>query len=353
MTPLADTPHPIGSDFASPGTDLLLDRDVAPPWELTPATTSYVQTGRGALRLIARSLSSQGYDTVLIPAFLCESMILPFDELGWRIIPVPMTHQLTMDPDALQAAISSVGSTPVILTAEYFGCQPQQALVDALIKARSLGTIIIDDETHRIFAPGGIPADYRVASLRKLLPLADGAYIGTSTSAIPIATGPDRQEGAARWIGMDALAFQPLSALHEQFQQANKNLEECIGIRPPTARSMSVLRHLNYPVMAAKRIDNSNRLMAQLAGICTIINPPDGNTIPSHLVIRVPEPRRVQASLAAMGVFCPIHWPQPPRLRDVTDWPHDILSIPIDHRYDRADMDRIAAALRGLVEKSR
>jgi hypothetical protein len=50
-------------------------------------------------------------------------------------------------------------------------------------------------------------------------------------------------------------------------------------------------------------------------------------------------------------VYCPVHWPAPAETEAaVRNLSAKILTIPADQRYTLADMDRVAAIVRGARE---
>ncbi len=337
----------IGSDFEAPSDEILFPGMVDPPWKQKAEATVLVQTGRGALRLISRALRADGYQAVMVPSYACDSMIRPFFEDLWQIVPLPVEQDASLDPERVADALGGVKKKTALLFAEYFGRSPSSDMTNVLTWARDHGLLVIHDKTHQVYTSVNVPADVSFGSLRKLLPVADGAFISSSRMVILPEEETENTSGLMRWEAMDRLQRfdEDPDKIRNAHIHANEALEALPGTGKPTERSAWTLSHLNYELLAERRVGNARALSSFLDGVVDIINPPVGRTLPSHLVIRVPDAKRAQAFCAARQVFCPIHWPQTSLTFSHYSWPNDLLSLPVDHRYDDTDMRRVADAV--------
>ncbi|MFF1571168.1 hypothetical protein ACFVWR_00345 [Leifsonia sp. NPDC058292] len=337
--------------FQTPGPQL-------PPWALPDERLVSVETGRQALALLAERLRRPEGGTVLAPGYLCDSMIEPFISHGWTVEAYAMTGQLSVDHHDVRArarALSRTTRGPVVaLLALYFGSEPDDDYRALVADLQAQDLVVIDDETHRVFRAGGAGADYSIASLRKTLPLADGAYVrGGAADDIrePLAAYAEHP----RWTAMDDKRRQldgepdtvdPRSA----FAAANHELEKSDIPRAISTRSLTAIEVLDYASMERARLENAGVLTTLMGDIgIPVLNPPGPRLVPSHLVIRVKDAGAVQAAAARAGVYCPIHWPPSELLEGGTDWPSDVLSLPVDHRYDSGDMRRIASVIEAAL----
>lgn len=339
---------PIGSDFDSPGAEWLRTGAGHAPWEREARVVEYSQTARQALGAIAEVLSRRGYTRIAVPGHFCDSMIEPFTARGWRVEPVRMTESLSLDLADLERSVDGRQDTAV-LAAEYFGRIPGAEYRDVMRAFQDQGVPVIEDETHRPLAPGGVVAEYRIASLRKVLPLAEGAYVCHDgeplfSRELPVAS-------SLRWDAMDAKRDGEPGAdgatVRQLFERANADMESSIEPHGVTPRTAETIRRLDFEAFAARRLTNSLVLAAELRriGLPMVNDPVSGGFAPSHLVIRISQAREAQAALARESIFCPIHWPRPLAIEWRGPWPDDLLSLPVDHRYTEADMARIADAL--------
>lgn len=332
----------IGSFFETPRRDLLKNAGKA-PWDNGP-NVSYVQTGRQALAAIATHYAKQGRDQLLVPEFLCESMLVGFDKQHWNFVFYRVTDRLTIDYDEVFCKISDPGRT-VVMTAAYFGNEPTDEHVRLVRHLRDLGTRVVEDETHRVLGALEPLGDVAIASLRKVLPVADGAYIRGD-----LEVKPSVLRSHTGWQAMQHKFEGDLASAQETYKEASEVLSSWLS--PPAVaseRSLDTLFTLKYEELRKRRCENARTLRMAIADI-EGVEPVVSAAVPSHLVIRISNPKKIQKSLAERGIFCPIHWPQPARLQG-SNWKDDLLSLPVDHRYDRGDMLHIANQLEAAMER--
>jgi len=323
------------------------------PWERDNRDVAYAETGRQALGFVAEQLWNDGYRTLLVPEFLCDSMLAPFLALHpWIVVPVAVDIHFAMDLGDLEFIASQVDGPFVALMALYFGRLPDDHYRAAVHSVQCSGGVVIDDETHRLFAPGDAGADISIASLRKLLPVADGAYIGGRFARM--AAESQFEEGPhGRWAAMELKSryfagHASARSVREAFSIANKSLEQIGMTFRVSARTVATVGRLNYTDLAAARSENSRVLQRGLTGApgLRIINPIESVSIPSHIVIDGVDAQVAQQALSVRGVYCSIHWPPSELLAAKRPWPRSCLSVPIDHRYNNDDMTRVAQVIR-------
>lgn len=332
----------IGSFFESPGAELTRNK-FTPPWEDSQRVT-YVQTARQALAAIAVKYAKEGRNILLAPEYLCGSMLHGFDTVHWQLELYQVTESFAIDSENLVSKVTDPLRT-VVLSATYFGNEPNDQHISAMKLLRAQGARVIEDETHRVLGPLEPLGDVAVASLRKVLPVADGAYIRGDSDIYP-----EIEREHSGWKAMDQKRSGYLEAARNTYKVANTELNSWLS--PPARASDRTLRTLpvlDYQELKRRRRENGavlRGLLGELTGI-QIINHAE---IPSHLVIRVPDAEGVQRRLASAGIFCPIHWPRPDRLQ-TRAWRENVLSLPVDHRYNSDDMGRVAKQLRLAVVK--
>lgn len=342
----------IGSDFESTATATATDNgsngieNESLPWALTGTALEYVQTGRQALAAIAAYLYERDFDKIIFPGHYCESMISPFIDVGFEIVSVPVKDSIRMDlGKTWDEAHKFLGRTAVFGML-YFGELPDKEYSDFVRSLSNSGIPYVEDETHRLFQPGGVDADFTVGSLRKLLPVADGAYLRHKKQNNVVAEITDNQSAELRWLAMDAKAKNDTDFL-EKMTKANEALELGHGAASMSERSLATINSLNYQKLASQRTSNAKVLYSLLndLGIPTLERD-WGQITPSHLVIKTIDAAQLQRQLAQYQVYCPIHWAAPNQQPRQSKWKDGLLSIPVDHRYGDSDMERIVNVLR-------
>lgn len=340
----------IGSDMdTQTGVHTVTD-ELSPPWG-DGLGIVYYSTARQILQELADGLWSAGYRTVFIPTLICESVIAPFTRQPWTVEVFP--SEFFSDSDELTRKITTP-ATSVLISLHYFGIAPLSEYKKIVSELQAAGVFVIEDETHRIFnVEAKTIGNVGIASLRKLLPVADGAYARGETTFI--AAPSIQAESNSRWEAMDEKSQKLLvpDSIASAFAVANCELESEIksGI---SFRSFRTLRRLDYGFLGNKRRENFffllNKLTEHGLGSAVVFGVSEkSNDVPAFLVLRVGDAPLLQKYLADHKIYCPIHWPAPEHPGYKKVQPPNILSIPIDHRYGIEEMAYVAEALEGIL----
>lgn len=277
-------------------------------------------------------------------------MLEPFVRAGWSLHHYLVDDKLSPIPESILKIVRNRSTPIAILGAHYFGRTPEQDYIDVISELTAEGVSVIEDESHRLFRPGQVDAEFAFASLRKLLPVADGAYIRVSQTSEIMDVFPSSR-GLEHWNAMDAMKHaQDETALRNSrawIQRENLNLESVYTPMTISERSLQTVHTLNYKKIEARRIQNACFLSDELQNVgYQILNAPTDSLVPSHLVVQLREPLLVQRRMAEKKVYCPIHYPRSELLPQSIEWRKDLLSLPIDHRYDLNDMELVISCLR-------
>jgi len=319
------------------------------PWE-DGSDVTYVESGRQALSIVETELRKNGHMHLYVPSVFCDSMIGPFVDNGWVITVLPTDNNLSVRPGDLIERVED----GALLHAPYFGRQDSPVMLEALDEIRQRGVAVVVDETHRVFSGPSKVADFRVASLRKLLPLHDGGYVAGISCAPDVSsqassTGVPTLRQAAMRAKSDALASGDASKPHLQLFSRVEHATE-IATRPVrmSEESTSLLWRLDTEKISRRRELNATSLTQALgeSDQYRVINPPTSDLLPSHLVLETGDVVGLRRALTKERIYCPIHWRISRLLSGPLDWPTRYLSIPIDQRYSEKDMTRISEFIR-------
>lgn len=351
MTSAAESRR-IGGEFELNYSDLEFDTTANPILPSFGAQhETWVDTGRSALAVIARHLvTTAAESTVWLPAYLCESIVMPFLRKGLRVRFYSVGERL----DRIDA-YPVPGDT--LLFIHYFGCRNHTAM-HRVAEFRAMGVCVIEDCVQAALTIGiGTNGDYAVTSLRKFLPQPDGALLASRAPITVEADVADEAFVSARFVGKlrrgrgeRSESFLPL------FVQSERLLsDEC-------PRSMSWISHQllansDLSTIAARRCANFSTLQDGLADIasCTdivpFLNSLEAGEVPLGFPVVVGGGRRdaLRHHLAENAIFCPIHW-------NLAHLPGgafteervlsaSILTLPLDQRYQECDMTTILATL--------
>jgi hypothetical protein len=248
----------------------------------------------------------------------------------------------------------------VVVAVNYFGVR-EGVPWDAW-RART-ECVLVEDHAHDPASEwaNASQADYAFTSLRKTLPVPDGAIIW-SPRELPL---PDQPAGGAEGSELKLAAMLLKGeylgggddALKERFRQLQLDGEERLaasgiaGASPATREAL--VRGVPLP-WRAKRAENAARLLAGLHGwepaepLFTEW-PADAAPLGAVFTFASGADRdRLRETLREAGVYCPVHWADAARSERerVRDLAARILTIPTDWRYSAGDMARIAAIAR-------
>ncbi|HET7725491.1 MAG TPA: hypothetical protein VFK68_12680 [Propionibacteriaceae bacterium] len=318
---------------------------------LAPPGALLVANGKQALSLVAQDLREQGVRTVLAPDFYCLTMIQPFQLEGIRVRHVATDSRGLLDPDALALELAT-GNQLAVLHCEVFGALAGGRLRAVLTAAQAAGVRVVVDATHSLFAGSHGPGDYLVASLRKLLPLPDGAFV-TGLAHRPALVRHDADRTATR-LGLaaarrrhDLVAGTGSAA---DFVDAVDAAEDAmLEAREPAAMSRAALDRLSrvdaQALRRARRANASYLVERLVSSGIEVVNP---TTPECGVVVQVDEARSVERDLLAAGILCPISWPRPPGLRNDVPWPSRWVTLPVDPDVTRDTLECAAA----IVERA-
>lgn len=151
-------------------------------------------SGRDALRALSGwGRRERGWRRILVPTYFCEEVVAALES------ELPVVRYADA-PDAPPPRAIEAGPDDLVLVVNYFGARPATA-----VETRG---VVVEDLTHDPLGQASVAsrADYSMASLRKTLPLPDGAVLwSTAGRLLP----PERPATNAH----TRAAFERLSAM--------------------------------------------------------------------------------------------------------------------------------------------
>ena len=146
--------------------------------------SAFTRSGREAIGLVLESFVP---GEVLIPAYCCWSMTMPFEAAGWHVSYYPIKRDLSVDLATLMSLIE-IKRPKLVLLVDYFGYTSTFTAVHA-IKSFDPQIIIMEDFTQSLFRIDerwNPLVDCYVASIRKSVGVPDG---GVVLSSFPLNVG--------------------------------------------------------------------------------------------------------------------------------------------------------------------
>lgn len=300
-----------------------------------------LESGRQALALTSKRLKDHGFSQLIFPTHHCSSMVTPFLSDGWRICWARVTHDWRILPPSVDLTHPEKS---LIYSVSFFGVPESPTWLTWLDEQRRRGARILSDETHRVGGPWLLSAHHHVASLRKMLPVPDGAVL----TGLGLSTKPPGTQGEHRWEAMTLKRRQlgsekPTSYL-EAFARAEAITERDLVPARASDRTRTLLGKLAVVDMLTARSVNARALATALTGTSIRVTTVSAS-VPSHVVLEHDRAAELRRFLVARRIFAPVHWPAGP-VAVPGGWRGRILSIPVDHRYTPDDMMRVADTIR-------
>jgi hypothetical protein len=312
------------------------------PWLERPH--SLWGSGRDAIRaLLAWGRDRYGWKRLRVPTYFCQETLDALLE-EWPIV-------LYEDaPDRPLPARVPAEPSDVLLINNFFGMRRTLRL--------DTEAVVVEDHTHDPLSPYAFAsdADYAVASLRKTLPLPDGAVLwspnGTELPPEQPVTGHHLRVTHDRLSAMVLkLLYLTGSYVHKaEFRGRFADAERMIGAGPISGISpfsRELLRSLPARPWREARSDNLATLRSRLG------NPPgfrllDAPFAATLLFDSAHLRERVRTALIAERIYPAVLWPlEQPRLQGIpaehVELSRRLLTLHCDFRYNADDMARVAA----------
>lgn len=319
---------------------------------------TWLRSGREALHLVAINLNQKyNQPVVLMPAYCCHSMVDPFEKAGWKVVYYSLHEDLTVDLDYLTQLLVEMRPMAV-LTMNFYGSASTTDAV-SIIKCGYPECVCIEDFSHCTFCLSDIydkRVDYYITSIRKSVGVCDGSVIISKSpldetmvkdnETVFMTARRDCQNMKARYTYSQDLAKKKIFFLELRRQEGN--LDNFSGVNRISKIGKEMLALQNGEMIRYARQQNMKHILDLLngkvesvAGIEKCIN-----GAPFSLPILVKNRDKVQQKLAKRGVYAPVLWPICDEARTICPvsarMADEMLSIPIDQRYNYDDIEEIA-----------
>lgn len=322
-----------------------------PPFIPWPKTASWYLLGRHALVALLQSLRKSS-GRLWVPSYFC------FDVADyWRTF--IEVHTYRDDPRRAEPDWSTLQpkAEDIVIAVNYFGVRNGEIWRGW---REQNSCVLVEDHSHDPVSGWALAssADYVFASLRKTLPVPDGAILW-SPRGLPLPANGTGESSASSlklaamlWKREYLLGSSPLDAksTYRAWQQAGEHAFDTSAISFATGLSQKYLS-FGVPVKWHEgRVTNAKWLLAKLQGYRNFrpifLGWPE-QSAPLGAVVEFDSPAQRDATrqgLQEHGIYCPVHWPATeacdPAARDLAD---RLLTLPTDQRYETRDMEKLAS----------
>jgi dTDP-4-amino-4,6-dideoxygalactose transaminase len=311
-----------------------------------PKKAILLASGNDCISYILKELKPK--TNVLLPSYLCPSMLLPFKKQKINFSFYKVNKKLEIDLTDLQRKIKKEKPSAILII-HYFGfIQPQIGKISELCKKNKIK--LIEDHVQSFLSKPKLKGDYMFNSYRKWLPTPDGAFlIKKSDNRIKINKSPKKytstrlKAGLLKNIKFLKETWRPL------FVEAEENL---INEYKRPARMSKVSRSILNKIDLKKITSKRRRNYTYLAKHLKPLYPTPGKEICPigfPITFKSKEERNtIRKKLIENKIYPPIHWalPKEIKVKESIELSNRIMTIPIDQRYNIKDMKRVVKCIK-------
>ncbi len=276
----------------------------------------FLNGGKACLLVIADYLRDHGVGKILLPAYLCPSILDAFDHCGLDYNFYQVNEDLSIDLDDLAKKAEDYRAVYFI---NYFGFRQAPQTCELLAELRESGRYVIEDNAQAGF-PVHTIGDFVFNSLRKLVPY-DGGYLRTPYDLAPYlakySSRPNRRlkvirayrTGLYRYLVEEVGSHRSLAGL---FDRAERYYEEDWAVLGDSQERTSI-EGLDWPGIQRARRENYRYLLAQVTaipGVSVIYPALQEDNLPLGLPVYFNSVSRdaVNDELGEAGIGLTIHW---------------------------------------------
>lgn len=331
-------------------------------------------TGRTALKYILSFLKPT--HPILLPSYMCVSICQPFNELGIPFQFYRIKKDLSIDIEFLLNMLNQKKYS-ALLFINYFGSTQNHNQLRTIKKLYNK-LVFIEDCTHSTFIPHLLEVseywgDIVFGSLRKTLPVSDGAFI-FKTKSYPIKQTKIADDGFSllknhgkqlRKLFINGLDNNTIENIYiDLLNIAEARISDKIPDTGISKIANKIINKLNLNRVFQTRQINYNYLFDKLnndkqiqnVGYC--INKINKSEMPYMLPFYVVNKKRnkIRELMRNKGVFVSIIWSKIPEISvddyiDTHNLGMNILCFPIDQRYNLEDMNNVYLTLKKVINE--
>lgn len=346
------------------------DKEIGGDFSLTPSSlessptndylqededTCFLSTCRSAITEILYNTQPANNKLAFVPSFTCHVCVEPFVKDGYEVYPYSVETNLCVNWGKLLEDADRLKPS-VILIHSYFGLNTLVGDKEAIELLRKRKIVIIEDLTHGMFSSfKRLKADYFIGSLRKWLPIPDGAFI----KGLALQEKDYCEDDELVKKKLDAMlmkgSFQEMATQENSgYRKAGVDAEHFLDTRIHTYRMSEVSKRIfnTYDIETIKKQRRENfNCLYDILEKCSIIYPVlskcKESESPYMFPLYVEEGRsEFQKYMVSNKVFPTIIWGCPEDLLSKIDdnaryiYDH-IICVHCDHRYNTEDMKRV------------
>ena len=321
--------------------------------------TIFLNGGKACLTVICDYLRDHGISRVLLPAYLCPTIVDTIESCGLDCDYYDIFPDFTIDATSLERQLRDGQAVYFI---NYFGFSPGPEILNYFSRLQGAGRFVIEDNAQAGFLTQ-ITGDFAFNSMRKFCPF-DGGYLKTTLDITPYLTSYSGRENHRLPLIRqyrrqlkdylfddrgDPSLLEELFALAEEYYASD-------GVILGDEQERHQIERLDWSAIKQVRRQNFTKLLELISGI-SLISPIfpalQPKNMPLGLPVYVKNGLRNQLNeyLGENGIGLTIHWEDlitDPRLNGnalAVEMTRNILTLAIDQYTSQQQLDYLAQKL--------
>ncbi len=323
----------------------------------------FLNGGQACLKVIGDVLLAQGIDKVLLPAYLCPTIVNAFERNEITCDFYQVNHNLSVNLDDV---VQKIEGYRVFYFINYFGFPPSLSVRYFIQNLQSHGVLVIEDNAQAGLMKNPI-GDFVFNSMRKLVPY-DGGYLSTKFDITPVLKKyegrvnhrlPLIRDYRKRLYDYLYNDKDDRATLSEILLQAEK-FYESDGVVLGDEEEKNAIEHLDWDGIRQIRRENYSYLLKLIQTIPEIkpiypVLPDDIMPMGMPVYLKSVDRDRVLESLGESGIGLLVHWSEmlqhPATQKNVQalDMMNHMLTLNIDQRTSQKQLEYMTVKLAGAV----
>jgi dTDP-4-amino-4,6-dideoxygalactose transaminase len=323
----------------------------------------FLNGGQACLIVISDYLLDHGIDQILLPAYICPTVVTTLEKCGMTCEYYQVNPELDIDLDDL---VQKVTGHQAVYFINYFGFFQPAPVREMLAGLQKKGLIVVEDNAQAGFATEKT-GDFVFNSLRKLAPY-DGGYLTTKLDVSPYIMKrrgnpnhrlPLIREYRQRLVDYLFNGDEIHEKLVELYRLAEESYETDFVVEGDPQEQWAI-EHLDWSGIRQLRRENYTYLLdsiLNIPGITPIFPQLQADNMPMGLPVYLTGVSRdwLFDELGAAGVGLTVHWDE--ILRDsrlnqnpvAVDMANRMITLVIDQRTSHKQLDYLTRMLKKLL----
>lgn len=321
----------------------------------------FLSGGQSAIAFILENINIKNGEYILIPSYLCPSILYNFKKLNITYEFYKINKDLSIDLDDIEEKVRKLKINTIFFI-NYFGFYHNKETIKYLKELQKQNITVIEDAVQMLwFNREEFIGDYVFNSYRKFLPI-DGSIV-LCNKMKKYSFQKDNYYESVNLARAKKTIFQNFNIGHEEeflnlYEKAEGEYYKRNDIIGMDDESKKMLSKVDYKFIFNKRKKIYCYLYDRLIENNKIRIIYDKELIDDSSVLGLPiliENRdEIRRKLREFNIYCPVHWnvlkeSWSDKYIDSRYVSSGIMTLPIDQRYEFEDMDRLISSINNLV----